>query len=103
MRKYILEFILDKISGESRIIIDVEDESLTALELNEEISSGAMRDEIVEKARTVFGPGVARSIQTGDIPLICLDHHPELREKKGAEQVPISLEEQHGSRRKVEQ
>ena len=79
MRKYVLEFMFDEATGESRIVIDVQDDSLTALEMNEEIQSGAMREDIIGRAGALFGPGVERSLRAGTMPLICLDHHPDER------------------------
>jgi hypothetical protein len=82
----ILDFQFDHVTGESRIVIDFHDESLTALEINEAIQSGALREQAVNLADRVLGSDIANRVRRGEIPLVCLDHEPDPR--KAEEDVP---------------
>jgi hypothetical protein len=74
MRRFILDFVYDETLGRAQIRIDVGDESLTALELNESIRSGEMRDQVIDLAEQVFGAATAAQVRAGQIDLVCLDH-----------------------------
>ncbi|MFZ2958271.1 MAG: hypothetical protein WA705_15385 [Candidatus Ozemobacteraceae bacterium] len=88
MRKFILDFVFDEVSGESRITVDVVDDEATTLELNEAIRSGEIREEVLKRTDALFGPEVARQARAGIIGVVCLDHHPELRAGMGGVAVP---------------
>ena len=89
MRKFVLDFVFDEISGESRITVDVVDDEATTLELNEAIRSGEIREEVLKRAGALFGPEVARQAREGSIGVVCLDHHPELRGGVGGVALPV--------------
>ena len=76
MKKYVLDFEFDESSGESYLLIDVQDESMTALELNEAIQSGETRDEVLRLTEELFGSRLAEQVRSGRLPLVCLDDHP---------------------------
>ncbi|RCK81653.1 MAG: hypothetical protein OZSIB_0787 [Candidatus Ozemobacter sibiricus] len=84
MKKIILDFSFDQRTGETKIVVDYEDPELSTLELNEAIRSGEIRDEVIALAGRMFGDDVAGRLRDGRIPLVCLDHHPELREQPTA-------------------
>ncbi len=90
MRKFILDFIFDEKTGESNIVIDFNDDSLSAMEINDSIQSGELREKAVELAGKLYGNGVADGIKDGRIKILCLDHHPELQ--KGGPGIAISPE-----------
>lgn len=82
MARYTLDFIFDEKTGESRIVIDFQDDSLSTLEINENIRSGELRERIVELATDMYGPEIAEGVRAGRIPVVCLDEHPELDERR---------------------
>ena len=77
MRKYILDFVFDQVSGESKIIVDFNDDSMTILEINEAIHDGEIRENIIALTENIFGQQIAYSLRNGNIELVCLDNHPE--------------------------
>jgi len=91
MRKYILDFEFDEVTGESRIVIDLLDDSMSAMEMNQSIRAGEVREEILNVAGKLFGEEVARQAREGKIGLVCLDDHPEMRQ--GGEGVPVSQDQ----------
>ncbi len=79
MKKFIIDFEFNERTGESRVVIDFVDESMSALEMNEAIRSGDVQNEVADQAATLLGAEVAAGVRNGTIKLVCLDHHPELR------------------------
>ena len=100
MSKMLLDFQFDQITGESRIVIDFHDETMTALEINEAIRSGEIREQVVEMAETILGEDIARRVRLGEIRLVCLDHEPELGPGPDS---AIPLENPVDSRKKIGQ
>lgn len=82
MARYTLDFLFDERTGESRIVIDFQDDSLSTLEINDNIRSGELKERIVELATGMFGPEIGEGVRAGRIPVVCLDDHPELDERK---------------------
>lgn len=80
MRKYILDFIFDEFTGQSKIVLDFNDDSMSILEINQAVMEGEIREEITMLAGKMFGEAIEQSIRNGKIELICLDNHPEERE-----------------------
>lgn len=79
MRKFTLDFEFNEVTGSSRIVVDFNDDSMTAVEINEAIKSGELLEEVVRQAAEVFGENVAQQVKNGNLKAICLDHHPELK------------------------
>lgn len=77
-------------TGETRIIVEVVDNSLTTLELNEEIKSGNMLKTVLRESEKMFGKDLVNRIKNGSVKAICLDNHPEL--KTNAEGILLSEE-----------
>ena len=101
MRKFLIDFIFDERTGESNIIIDFIDESMTALETNEAIQAGEIRDQAAEQAGKLFGTDISRGIRDGKIKLICLDHHPEL--KRDAPGIALPGEDRQQRKKEIKQ
>src|SRR5690606_4533436 len=80
MRKYILDFVFDEFTGQSKVVIDVNDDSMTVFELNEAIRDGELREEVTILAGKIFGEETEQSIRDGKTELVCLDDHPEERQ-----------------------
>ena len=95
MAKLVVDLLFDEATGEMRVVVDYNDPSLTALDLNEAIRDGEVRQEVIGAVRDVFGPALADSVASGDTELVCLDDHPELREGASAQQTVA--EQQEGS------
>lgn len=87
MAKFIVDLLFDETTGEIRVVVDYNDPSLTALDLNEAIRDGQVRQEVLEVVGKVFGSELAGSVENGETELVCLDDHPELRDGAGAQQV----------------
>ncbi len=83
MRKFIIDFEFNQNSGETRIVIDFNDNSMSAIEINEAVKSGELLEEVLRKAAELFGDDVAQQVRDGKVAAVCLDNHPELR-KQGA-------------------
>jgi hypothetical protein len=79
MKKFTIDLEFDEVTGDSRILVDFNDDSMTALEINESIQSGELLEEVVEQAGAVLGENVAQQIRNGELKAICLDNHPELK------------------------
>ena len=99
MRTFTLELDFNELTGESRIIVDFNDNSMSAFEINESISNGEMLDEILEKAAVIFGKQIAQDVRDGKIEAICLDNHPELRNND----TDILINTETDTRQKIEQ
>lgn len=80
MRKFTLDFLFDEITGESKILIDYNDSSLTVWELNQAVKDGEIREEIYSLAGKIFGEEIESQIRSGKLPVVCLDDHPEEKE-----------------------
>ncbi len=81
--KILLDFLFNEETGDTAINVEVLDDSMSVLELNEEIRNGNMLNKVLEKISEVFGDQVSEMVRSGKIPAICLDNHPELK-KDGA-------------------
>ncbi|MGM0600273.1 MAG: hypothetical protein ACQETH_10710 [Candidatus Rifleibacteriota bacterium] len=79
MKKFTIDLEFDEVTGDSRILVDFNDDSMTALEINESIQSGELLEEVVEQAGEVLGENIARQIREGRLKALCLDNHPELK------------------------
>ena len=77
MRHWILDFVFDLQSGQSRLVIDYDDHSLTALEINSMIQVGEVREEVMTLAGQIFGAELEARLRSGELPLVCLDDQPD--------------------------
>lgn len=77
MRKYILDFMFNERTGATNIVVDFHDQSMTALEINEGIRDGSLRDELLGVVEDFFGDKIADDVRNGKIDMICLDDHPQ--------------------------
>ncbi len=82
MRRFTIDLEFDEKSGDTRLVVDFQDDSMTAIEINESIRSGEMLEEVLKQAGLLLGEDVANQVRSGKLPAICLDHHPELRNSK---------------------
>lgn len=80
MKKFTLDFEFNEVTGASRIVVDFNDDSMTAVEINEAIRSGELLEDVVRQAAEVFGENVAGQVRNGNLKAICLDNHPELKD-----------------------
>ncbi len=80
MKKFTLDFEFNEVTGNSRIVVDFNDDSMTQVEINESIRSGELLEEVVKQAAGLFGENVAQQIRNGNLTAICLDNHPELKD-----------------------
>lgn len=71
-----MDFIFDEKTGKSSILIDFQDEEMTALEMNETIRSGELRERILEAAEAMLGTKARQDLESGRIGLVCLDNEP---------------------------
>lgn len=99
MRKFILDFEFNEQSGETRIVVDFNDPSMSNVEINEAIRSGELLDLVLLEAGRLFGENVAGQVRDGKIAAVCLDHHPELRQGAAA----IQINQQTGTKRELKQ
>lgn len=99
MRKFILDFEFNEQTGETRIVVDFNDSSMSSIEINEAIRSGEMLDLVLVEAGRLFGENVAEQVRSGKIAAVCLDNHPELRKGGGA----IKINQDADTRREIEQ
>lgn len=99
MRKFIIDFEFNQSTGETRIVIDFNDDSMSAVEINEAIRSGELLEEVLKKSSELFGDSVAQQVRDGKIAAVCLDNHPELR-KEGA---GIQINQQTEQRQELKQ
>jgi hypothetical protein len=88
--KNLLDLEFNQTTGETRIVVEVIDTSLSTIELNEEIRSGNMLKTVLKEAEKMFGKDLVNRVKDGSIKAICLDNHPEL--KKHSEGILISEE-----------
>jgi len=79
LRKFIIDFEFNESTGESRITVDFNDDSMSAIEINDAIRSGELLEEVIKQASAIFGNNVADQVRSGKIAAVCLDHHPELK------------------------
>lgn len=77
MRHWILDFVFDVDSGQSRLVIDFNDDSLTVLEINSMIQDDEIRQEVIDLAGKIFGEELAGRLRSGELPLVCLDDEPK--------------------------
>jgi hypothetical protein len=77
--KILMDLEFNQRTGETRIIVEVVDNSLTTLELNEEIRSGNMLNTVLRESEKIFGKDLVNRIKDGSIKAICLDNHPKLK------------------------
>lgn len=77
MRHWILDFVFDVDSGQSRLVIDYNDSSLTTLEINTMIQDGEIREEVMTLAGRLFGSELEARLRSGELPLVCLDEEPK--------------------------
>ena len=82
MKRFTLDFEFNEVTGSSRILVDFNDDSMTAIEINDAIRSGELLDEVVEQASQIFGDNVAQQIKDGRMTAVCLDNHPELKDSE---------------------
>lgn len=80
MKRFTLDFEFNEVTGSSRIVVDFNDDSMTAIEINEAIRSGELLEEVVRQAAEVFGNNVAQQVRDGRMTAVCLDNHPELKD-----------------------
>lgn len=99
MRKFIIDFEFNEITGATRIVVDFNDDSMSAVEINEAIRSGELLEEVVKQAAGIFGENVAQQVRSGQIAAVCLDHHPELRSGEGG----ILINTQQEQKREIKQ
>ncbi len=76
MRRFILDFVFDEKTGESRIVVELQDDSMTALELNESIRGGEVREAAIKEITGIFGEEIGKSIRAGKTGLVCQDNEP---------------------------
>lgn len=88
--KILLDLEFNQTTGETRIVVEVIDTSLSTIELNEEIRSGNMLKTVLKEAEKMFGKDLVNRVKDGSIKAICLDNHPEL--KNNSEGILISEE-----------
>ncbi|MGI6445037.1 MAG: hypothetical protein BWY02_00526 [bacterium ADurb.Bin157] len=88
--KILLDLDFNQTTGETRIVVEVIDTSLSTIELNEEIRSGNMLKTVLKEAEKMFGKDLVNRVKDGSIKAICLDNHPEL--KNNSEGILISEE-----------
>lgn len=88
--KILLDLEFNQTTGETRIVVEVIDTSLSTIELNEEIRSGNMLKTVLKEAEKMFGKDLVNRVKDGNIKAICLDNHPEL--KNNSEGILISEE-----------
>lgn len=79
MRKFIIDFEFNEVTGATRIVVDFNDDSMSAVEINDAIRSGELLEDVLKEAARIFGDDVAQQVRSGQIAAVCLDHHPELR------------------------
>jgi hypothetical protein len=79
MRKFTIDLEFNEITGATRIVVDFNDDSMSAVEINEAIRNGELLEEILLQTGGLFGHDVARQVREGKIEAVCLDHHPELK------------------------
>lgn len=84
MAKYIIDLVFDDRTGAVKLTIDFHDPSITQLELVEGIRSGEVREDVIDQVAAVFGDDLARRVRDGEIEMLCLDDHPELRDGSAA-------------------
>jgi len=99
MRKFILDFEFNEKNGETRIVVDFNDPSMSNIEINEAIRSGELLEEVLKEAAGIFGENVANRVRSGEIAAVCLDHHPELRSCDGA----ILINQQIDAKKEIKQ
>ena len=77
MAKFIIDLVFNEETGDLQLTVDFNDPSMTALELNEGIQSGEIREDVLHMVEEVFGTELARDIRAGNTEMICLDHDPD--------------------------
>ena len=88
---YILDFAFNENTGETKIIVDFFDQTMTTMEMNLAIRDGEIRENITQKVGKIFGLEIENQLRNGQIDLICLDDHPE---EKEVNQEVMSMENQ---------
>ena len=78
-QKFIIDFHYNEKTGEPAFFIDYNDDSLTQFELHQAVHDGEIRQQILGVIAALFGPDMQQQVAAGQIPLICLDQHPEER------------------------
>jgi nanoRNase/pAp phosphatase (c-di-AMP/oligoRNAs hydrolase) len=101
MRKFILDFVFNEKTGESKIVIDFNDDSMSALEMNESIRDGQVREDVLNVTESVFGKDIADQARANRIKLVCLDHHPEAN--KDAPGIALTEESTTSRKTSIEQ
>ncbi len=99
MKRFTLDFEFNEVTGSSRIVVDFNDDSMTAIEINEAIRSGELLEQAVRQAAEVFGETVAQQVRDGRMAAVCLDHHPELRN----EEAGILIDSEQSGRQEIKQ
>jgi hypothetical protein len=99
MKKFTLDFEFNEVTGSSRIVVDFNDDSMTAVEINESIKSGELLEEVVRQAAEIFGENVAQQVKSGNLKAICLDHHPELKNSETG----ILIDVEQSSKKEIKQ
>lgn len=77
---YILDFAFNENTGETNIVVDFYDESMTTMEMNLAIRDGEIRENVTQKVGEIFGSEIENKVRSGEINLVCLDDHPEEKE-----------------------
>ena len=98
-QQFIIDFYYNEKTGEPAFFIDYNDDSLTQFELNQAVHDGEIRQQILGVIAKLFGPELQQQVAAGNIPLICLDQHPE--ERPAAKVRPLS-EPQSGPQRQAQ-
>jgi len=98
MSKYVLDFVFDERTGETKVTIDFLDDSMSALEMNEAVRSGEIREKTLDIVEKVLGSEVAEKVRKGKIELVCLDHNPDRKKPAPG----IALPDEIGQKRGIE-
>ena len=99
MKRITIELDFNQLTGQSRILVDINDDSMTTFEINQSIKDGEMISEVIDQIGKIFGDPLAQKARDGEIELVCLDNNPHLKPDSGA--TLIKVEEQ--SRKEIKQ
>ena len=82
MAKYVIDLVFDQRTGAVKLTVDFNDPGMTQLELVDAIRDGEVRDDVLRQVAAVFGDELAERVRAGELDMICLDDHPELRDRQ---------------------
>ena len=95
MAKYIIDLVFDDKTGAVKLTIDFHDPSSTQLELVESIRSGELREDVLDQVAAIFGDELAGRVRSGEVEMLCLDDHPELRDGVQGQSQGQGADQQH--------